>query len=82
MKWRSVAAAKCRVRLICSDRYAAQFLAEEFLRADRVGRCRLHICCEVHKSTACQAKGLLLVEFCISGCIRVALSSRLGGWTR
>eukprot|EP00959_Pyramimonas_sp_CCMP1952_P468744 9493735-Pyramimonas_sp.AAC.1 len=70
LRCRAVAAAKCSVRLICSDRYAAQFLAESWLQADRPGWCRLHIGCEIHKSTACQAKGLLLAEWCVSGCIR------------
>eukprot|EP00959_Pyramimonas_sp_CCMP1952_P325473 6812392-Pyramimonas_sp.AAC.1 len=35
--------AKCGVRLICSDRYAAQFVAERLIQAERPGWTRLHL---------------------------------------
>ena len=75
--------ALARVRLVCSDRYAAQLAAERVLTQERgAGWVRLYIACEIHKSTASQAKGLLFLDSAIGGAIRLALSLRLGGWMR
>ena len=72
-----------RMRLVCSDRYAAQFVAERMLKEARgAGWHTLHLGCEVHMSTSSQSKGLLLMDSVITRVIRFALSLRLGGWMR
>ena len=79
----SVAAFKWRMRLVCSDRYAAQLAAERMLTKDRgAGWHLLHFGCEVHMNSSCQAKGLLLVDKSVTAIIRFALSLKLGGWMR
>ena len=81
-RWRGAQRAKVCMRLVCSDRYKAQFGAERLLTSCRPKWWRLHLGCEIHMSTASQAKGLLLVDRAIAGTIRLALSLRLGGWMR
>ena len=70
------------MRLICSDRYAAQLLAERTIERMHAHWHRLHLACEVHMNAGALAKALLLVDSAISGCIRLALSLRVGGWMR
>jgi hypothetical protein len=82
VRWRCLQNFRLRARVTTSDRYAAQFGAERHVQATRPGWQRLHLPCEIHKSTAVQAKGLLLVDDAIAGMIRFALSLRLGGWMR
>jgi hypothetical protein len=70
------------MRLVTSDRYAAQLLAERQLLLLRPSWHKLHIACEVHMNVASQSKALQLVAPGVSGMIRLALSLKLGGWMR
>eukprot|EP00959_Pyramimonas_sp_CCMP1952_P408201 8555014-Pyramimonas_sp.AAC.1 len=67
---------------MCSDRYAAQLEAEAAFVRGRPGWRKLHLHCEVHKSTSCLSKGLSLNSAALAGMIRLALSLRCGGWMR
>lgn len=71
-----------KLRLITSDRFAAQFAAERAVTRMREGWQRLHLGCEVHMSCGSQAKSLLLCDAAISGMVRFALCLRSGGWMR
>lgn len=78
----AVSGFKLRLRLTCNDRLASQALGERMLCDTRHGWQRLSIACEIHKSTACQAKAFQLMPEAVTGFVRFSLSLRLGGWMK
>ena len=71
-----------KMRLVCSDRGPPNMAAERMIMQSRTGWHSLFFPCEVHMSTACQGKGLQLMDGAVTKYIRTALSLRLGGWMR
>ena len=78
---RSVASFLFRMRLVASDRYAAQIAAEKGLAVLR-GRqwSLLHLGCEVHMSTGGLKKALLIKDSTVTGMVRTVLALRVGGF--
>ena len=78
----TVNAFRWKMRLVCSDRGSPNMAAERMILQSREGWHSLFFPCEVHMSTACQSKGLKLMDGAVTKYIRTALSLRLGGWMR
>ena len=78
IRHQTVAGFRWKMRMVCSDRYSAQFAAERGVAAVR-GWQKLHLPCEIHMSTGAMRHGLGLMHSAITSAIRFALSLRLAG---
>ena len=79
---RTLAKFKWKMRMVCSDRGSSNLAAERLVQLSRPDWHQLFFPCEVHMSTSCQSKGLLLMDDVVAKLIRTGLSLRLGGWMR
>ena len=82
VRWLSSGQFPFAMRMITTDRCAAQWSAERMIQRTHACFHRLHFPCEIHMHVTALNRALALADESISGIIRIALSLRLGGWMK